>query len=208
MIKVFLADDHQLFIDGMKALLEREKDIIVVGEAVNGEEVLDKIPDTEPNVLVLDIEMPELDGIEVTKYVTKHHKELKVLVLTMHNKKDFIMELMRIGAAGYILKNKSKEELVFAIHNVFNGRPHYGLEVLNTATVVSRQTEEVGKLTNREKEILRELALGKTAKEIGHDLKIAESTVNTHRRNILKKLNLPNEKHLIRYAFKNGIVDL
>ena len=158
-------------------------------------------------MVVLDIRMPELNGIETTKIIKKEYPNTKVLILTMYNQKDFIMQLMRVGASGYILKNKSSEELLMAIHNIHKGHSHYGLEILNTATSISNTTEEVN-LTKREEEVLILIAEGQTTKEISAKLNIAEPTVNTHRRNLLQKLEVPNDKYLVRYAIKHGLVSL
>ena len=210
MIKVLLADDHQMFIDGMKAMLQQEKDIQIVGQASNGDEVLDFLEKNPGDVVVLDIEMPETDGIEATRIIRKEYPRAKVLILSMYNRKNFIIKLMEAGASGYILKDKSKEELIGAIHNVHRGQPHFGLEVLSKITGAGAASEpdiEV-QLSERELQVLCLIAEGKTTKEIAPQLNIAETTVNTHRRSLLQKIDVPNEKHLVRYAIKHKLVEL
>ena len=211
MIKVLLADDQQMFLDGMKAFLEQEPEIEIIGMANNGDQVLEILevrPDID--VVVLDVEMPQKDGIETTHLIKQDRRleKVKILILTMYNRKDFIVKLMEAGANGYILKNKSKEELVHAIYNIYEGRPHFGLEVLNSATSISSKLEKNIELTDRELETLCLIAEGKTTREISSLLFISEPTVNTHRRNLLRKLDFTNDKYLVRYAIKHGYVKL
>ena len=208
MIKVLLADDHQMFIDGMKAMLQQEKDIQIVGQASNGDEVLDFLEKNPVDVVVLDIEMPETDGIEATRIIRKEYPRAKVLILSMYNRKNFIIKLMEAGASGYILKDKSKEELIGAIHNVHRGLPHFSLEVLSKITGAASEHDIEVQLSERELQVLCLIAEGKTTKEIAPQLNIAETTVNTHRRSLLHKIDVPNEKHLVRYAIKHKLVEL
>ncbi len=211
MIKVLLADDQKMFMDGMRSFLEKESDIEIVGEAINGDEVINFLnKQSDVDVVILDVEMPIKDGIETTKIIKKdiRFKKMKILILTMYNEKNFIVKLLEAGADGYILKNKSKEELVQAIHNVNRGQPHFGLEVLNQARSTSSNLEKKIELTEREVEVLCLIAEGKTTREIAALLYISEPTVNTHRRNLLRKLEFPNDKYLVRYAIKQGFVKL
>ena len=209
-IKVILADDHQMFIDGMKVFLEKYEHIQIVGEANNGVEVIDILENESVDIVVLDIDMPgEMDGIETTKFIRKIHPNTKVLILSMFDKKEFIIKLMQHGAAGYILKNKSKEELLMAIHNIAAGRTHYGLEIMNHRISVDNLDEEIEvQLSEREIEILTKIAEGFSSKEAANLLHISETTVNTHRRNIMAKLELPSATHMVRYAIKHGYVKL
>ncbi len=208
-IKVLLADDHQMFIDGMKVFLEKYDHIEVVAEANNGNQVLDILENQPIDIIVLDIDMPELDGIQVTKQTTIKYPKTKVLILSMFDKKEFIIKLMQYGASGYILKNKSKEELLAAINSIAAGGTHYGLEIMKYAVSVSRidKDEEV-QLTEREIEVMQKIAEGHSSKEAAGILNISETTINTHRRNIMAKLELPSAVHLVRYAIKHGYVKL
>jgi len=209
MTTILLADDHQMFIDGMKVYLEKYDHIQIVGEANNGDEVLDFLETNSVDVVVLDVEMPGTNGIEATKFIKKKYPNTNVLILSMYEKKEFIIKLMRYGASGYILKNKSKEELLTAINNVAAGRTHYGLEIMNHAISVSSidEDDEV-QLTEREIEVLQKIAEGYSSKETADLLFISETTVSTHRRNIMAKLEIPNATHLVRYAIKHGYVVL
>lgn len=209
MIKVLLADDHRLMRDGIKSILLQEKEIEILGEASNGIEVLRFLERTPVDVAVIDIEMPGMDGIETTKIIRKEHPKTKVLILSMYKRKSFILQLMKAGAAGYILKEKSQQELISAIHNVYRGNSHYGIEVLNQVTKLDRENSEPDvQLSNRELEVLCLIAEGMTTKEISVELNRSEATVNTHRRNLLHKLEVPNDKHLVRYAIKHKLVKL
>ena len=208
-IKVLLADDQKLFVDGMMALLKPVEQIEVIGKVYNGEEVLEFLETEQPDVLVLDIEMPKLDGVKATEIIKKQYPDIKILILSMYNQKGFITRLMSLGASGYILKNKSKEELVSAIYNVNRGNAHYGLEVINELAKNRTSTPQPIRveLSDRQVEVLKKIAEGYTTKQISENLFISEPTVNTHRRNLLKKLNVPNEKFLVRYAIREGYID-
>ncbi len=211
MINVFIADDHQLFLDGLRAILEVDKAINIVGEALDGEALLTKMESaTEPiDVVVLDVMMPKLNGIEAAKEIVEQYPKVKILIISMSNEKNYIVNLMDIGVSGYILKNKSKENLIHAIHQVYSGKPYFGLDILSAASAkreaVDQPTEP---LTKREKEVLCKIGEGFTTKEIANQLNIGPNTVNTYRRNLLLKLNKPNDKHLVRYAIKNGFIKL
>lgn len=208
-IRVFIVDDHQLFIDGLKSLLGGYPEIEVIGEANDGDVALEKIKSQaiQADVMLLDIEMENMNGVLTLEQLKHVHNKPKVLILTMYNKKEFIVKLMDLGADGYILKNKSKEELVGAIHSVFAGNPYYSLAVLKEATRPTEAKPEYDEnlLTKREKEILRHMADGLNSREIGEQLHISTTTVNTHRRNMLHKLGYKNSNQLISFAYETGI---
>ncbi|MFM9950627.1 MAG: response regulator [Saprospiraceae bacterium] len=210
MIKIILADDHKMFIDGLRAFLKSEEDISIVGEASNGEEViaiLEKTPVVD--IVVMDIEMPEMNGIEATKQIKKHFPGVSVLVLSMSARRDFILNLMDLGISGYILKNKSKEELIGAIRNIKEGKPHFGLEILDQIPrTLTTETNKEAKLTDSELKVLRLVAEGMTTKEIAEKLILSGATIDVHKRNLLHKIGVPNDKFLVRYAIKHGIVTL
>jgi Response regulator containing a CheY-like receiver domain and an HTH DNA-binding domain len=209
MIRILLVDEQQMFLDGIRALLEKYSDIEVVGTANNGEQALKILNIMTVDVVVMDINMSGMNGIEATKLIREKYEKTKVLILSMSKKKEFIIKLIEHGATGYILKNKGKEELLMAIQNVAVGKSHYGLEVLDHAVSVSnidRGSEVV--LTEREREVLILIAEGYSSREISSSLYISEATVNTHRRNIMAKLGLPSATHMVRYAIKHGYVKL
>jgi len=210
MINVFLVDDHQLFLDGLKAILEIDQNIHIVGESSNGQTLIDLLekPETNIDVVILDVEMPEINGIEVAKGIVGKYPKVKILIVSMYKKKNYILNLMDIGISGYILKNKSKENLINAIHQVHAGTNYFELEVLAEA-VSRRKKESVSEpLTKREMEVLCRIGEGFKTKEIALQLGIGNTTVDTYRRNLLLKLNVSNDKHLVRYAIKMGYVEL
>lgn len=210
MIKVILADDQKMFLDGMRNALEKDQDIQIIGEANTGEEVLKLLEQSAVDLVVLDIDMPDgMDGIEATKQIRIHYPLTKVLILSMFDNKEFIIQLIRYGASGYILKNKTSQELLMAIHNVAAGRTHYGLEVMGRVTAVSDTDKQAEvKLSRRELEILEKVAEGHSSEEIASLLNISITTVSKHRQNILNKLGFKNAVQLTRYAIRNGYVEV
>ncbi len=207
MIKVLLADDHQMFIDGVKALLKSDSDIEVVGEALNGEKVMLLLEDIEVDIAILDFRMPKLNGLETALQIKQRFPQTKILILTMHQEKEYILKLIEAGVGGYVLKHKSSEELLMAIHNVYKGFSHFALEILNVAAIAKNEKKIEAEFTPREKEVLCLIAEGFSTKDISQKLFIAEPTVNTHRRNLLQKLEVPNTQHLVRYAIRKGWVE-
>ena len=205
MIKILLADDHQMFTQGMSFILNQEENIEIIGTASNGKEVLEILEDNFVDIAILDIEMPKLDGIETTKIIKSRFPRTKVLIVSMFRKKEFIVNLMSLGVSGYVLKEKSKDQLIHAIYQVYGGNVHFGIEILNElANGKIEEKAEEPELTDREKDVLREIGNGNSTKEISQILQIEETTVNTHKRNLRHKLDVPNEKHLVRYAIKHG----
>lgn len=210
MINVFLSDDHKLFLDGLKAILEMDSDINIIGEALDGEALIAKLEDSSKkiDVLVLDIEMPKLNGVNAAKEIVEKFPDIKILIISMYNKKNYIVNLMKIGVSGYILKNKSKENLLNAIRQIHSGNPYFGLEVLTAASSKRNASEPTEPLTKREIEVLCKIGEGYTTNQIAKQLGIGQTTVITYRRNLLLKLDKPNDKHLVRYAIKMGYIEL
>lgn len=214
MINVFIVDDHQLFIDGLKAILVLDEHINYVGAARDGEDLLQKLEqkleggNEEIHVIILDIKMPNLNGIETAKIIIDKYPNIKILIVSMHKKKNYIVNLMKIGVSGFVLKEKSKESLIGAIHQVYANNPYFDLEIIKEATSIPNKKDVEGELTKREVEVLCKIGEGYTTKEIAKQLDIGQTTVNTYRRNLLLKLEVPNDKHLVRYAIKNGYIDL
>ena len=208
-IKVLLTDDHQIIIDGLKSLLKNSDEIVVGAEANNGREALRILELLSIDVVLMDIDMPILNGIETLKEIRKQFRNVKVIILSMHNEAGMIKSLMDIGANGYLLKSCSQDELIGAIKKVSTGQNYFSTDVtlalLNTSTTsTSEQRNEL--LTDRETEILKLIAAGFSNKEIGDQLFISHRTVDTHRTNLMKKLDVNNIAGLISYAIRNGIV--
>lgn len=209
MIKVLIADDHQMFIDGLRSLLERERDIAIIGEANNGIEALNCVQKERPDIVLLDINMPEMNGINACTAIRKKFPEVKVLILTMYKTKGFINGLIRAGASGYILKNTGNAELMEAIRTVISGGTFFSKQVAETLTEKSSKYSvyEDVTLSKREVEIIKEMAKGFTTKQIAEKLFISFYTIETHRKNILNKLQLTNTAEVILYASQSGLLD-
>ncbi|HIP40329.1 MAG TPA: response regulator transcription factor [Desulfocapsa sulfexigens] len=215
MITTFLADDHQMFRQGLRTLLEAADGIEVVGEASDGQESLKEIGRLQPNVAVLDVAMPGLSGIEVTKRLAKLAPRTKILILTMHSDTFFAVEALRAKALGFMLKEESITHLVDAIHKVAQGEtvvsPHLEKTVfreLNSSPSRKSADSPVNILTARETEILQLVAEGLTNQEIAVMLFISPSTVDTHRKNIMAKLDIHSVAGLVKYAIRHKIVTL
>lgn len=206
MTKIIIADDHKIVLEGLASLIKPKDGIEVAGEARNGQEVLDILHEKEVDLVVLDIEMPEMDGIETTTLIRERFPQVKILILTMYNEIGFIRKIIEAGAQGYILKNKGKEELVHAIQVIDKGEEYYGTEVSKTL-IASMKNEKVVseiRLTKRETEVLKLIAQGDTTPIISEKLFIAHSTVETHRRNLIEKTGVRNSKGLVRFAYNHG----
>jgi two-component system nitrate/nitrite response regulator NarL len=206
MINLLIADDHQVVIDGLKSLLSLEDDFQVVGEAQNGKMVLEALKDQKIDVVLLDINMPEMDGIETARRMREQHPNVKILILTMYNRPEFIRNIIEVGASGYVLKNVGKEELINSIRKVERGEDYFSLSVTNTLMDSFKSGTESSKveLTKRERGVLTLIAEGNKTSEIAEKLFISTHTVNTHRKNLLSKLNIKNTAGLVRYAIENG----
>jgi len=201
-IRVVLADDHVFVRDGIKSLLENEANIEVVGEATDGVEALKIIESLNPDFLILDIRMPNLNGIEVVENLRNHNKSLKIVMLSMHESEEYVLKSIKAGADGYLLKGSSKEEFLKAIHTVANGGKYFSGDISSIlisqlsnpgATIESKKNlEEELLITKREKEILTLLLAGKGNKEIADTLEISKRTAEVHRFNLMKKLKVKN----------------
>jgi DNA-binding NarL/FixJ family response regulator len=210
MIKVLIADDHQMFIDGLRSLLQGSKDICVVGEAANGQKVVELCDREEVDIAIMDINMPGMDGIQATRELLKRHPSLKVLGLSMYNDREYISDLLKAGARGYILKNTGKETLITALRTLQAGGNYLGEEVsqtlLNTFIKTPGRTHVAEKLSEREKEVLERIATGLTTHEIADQLFISKNTVETHRKNLLYKLKARNTAELVNNAYKQRLI--
>lgn len=208
-IKVALADDHQMITDGLMGFLEQESDIQIVGIASNGEEILKLLSKEEVDIVVLDIGMPKMSGVEATEEIRKRFPSVKILILSMYKSAGTIKELKKKGVSGYLMKNMGKGELVEAIHTLHNGNEYWSPEVMEAVflNVGQEKTVPVDKLTKREKEVLALIGEGHTVPEIAEKLFRANTTIESHKRNLMEKLQLKNSYQLVRYAVENGYVN-
>lgn len=211
-IKVMLADDHVLMREGIRQLLEFDGSIEVIGEASDGEECLQKLEKVKPDVLLLDINMPKLNGIEVLEEIKRKKINVKVLILTVHNEVDYLIRAVDIGVDGYILKDSESAELKKAIMTVMDGESYIQpklIPMLNKRLITrDSDKEKLESLTGREKEVLIEVANGMFNKEIATSLHISERTVKNHISNIFKKLDVYDRTQAAVFAIKNDLVKL
>lgn len=210
MIDVLLTDDHALVRAGLRRIVDGCSDMHVVAEADDGAEALQIIDEIEPDVVVLDIAMPKVDGLEVLSRLRSSHPDLPVVVLTMHTEEPYVVRAIEAGAMGYVTKQSAPEELVAAIRRVIGGRHYVTSQVaealaLRTAQGRRHGCSPVSSLSLRELQVLRRLALGATNREIARDFHISVKTVDTHRLRVLKKLGLRNNAELSRFAIQNDI---
>ena len=206
-INVLLTDDHQIIIDGLKSLLKNQDEINVAAEACNGREAIRILELISIDVLLMDIDMPVMNGIDALKEIRKNHPKVKIIILSMHNEAGMIKSLIDLGANGYLLKSCSQTELIDAIKKVVLGQSYFSSDVtLALLKPAAKQGQQNEILTEREIEILKLIAGGFSNKEIGDQLFISHRTVDTHRTNLMKKLDVSNIAGLISYAIRNGIV--
>ncbi len=213
-IKVFIVDDHEIFRNGLKMVLGKLKYVEIAGEAGNGKEFLKILKETEPDIVLIDIEMPEMNGIDAARAALEKKPGLKIIALTMFGEDDYIQSMLDAGAKGFLMKNVNKENLDRAIQTVYNGGSYYSEELFEFFTrQLTREKEPDNKaekhnLTRREKEILQLLCEGLSNKEIADALFISERTVLGHKTNLLTKTNTKNSLSLMAYAIRNKLVVL
>jgi DNA-binding NarL/FixJ family response regulator len=215
-IKVVIADDHKIIRVGLRGLLEREKDINVVGEAESAQEIETLLATQPADVILMDIDLGDIDGIVATRNIKELHPSLQVLGLTMHEEPDYIIKMLEAGASGYLLKNAGREELLAAIHTVAKGDSYFSQKVsatlLQAATrqkqtpVEPKKNQIQSPLSEREIEVLRLIAQEYSNGEIAEKLFISIRTVDTHRRNLLEKLQVKNTVGLVKYAISKGLI--
>lgn len=214
-IKVLLVDDHEVVRKGMSFLLEDEPSLEIVGEAGGGKEAIERIPELNPNLILLDINMPEMNGIEAAKIISKKFPKVKILIFSMHNDPDYILKSIESKVDGYILKDADKEEIVKAMNVVHKGEKYFPPEVsailvsaMQNNTVVkpiNSNQKVLGILSKKEVEVLKFIADGKSSKDIAETLGLSIRTVSNHRANMLKKTNLNNTAELVRIASTEGL---
>jgi DNA-binding NarL/FixJ family response regulator len=214
-IKIILADDHRIFRDGIKSLLSDNDFINIIGEASSGNELLDMLKTQKPDVVIVDITMPGLSGIEVSKQISSLYPEIKIMILSMHTDEDFVINSIKAGAHGYLPKDTSKEELLEAIKIIYDGGEYYGKLVSDNFLKnyikkfkTGQTLKENEDLTQREIEILKLAASGSSNKEIADKLFISIKTVDAHKNHIMQKLKLKNTAEMVLYAVKNKIIEV
>jgi DNA-binding NarL/FixJ family response regulator len=214
-INLFLVDDHTIVRQGLAKLLNAEADLKVIGEAENGREAVKKVEKLHPDVVLMDIAMPLMNGIEATRQITRLSPRPKVIILSMHTHDRYIRELLRMGASGYLLKDASGRDIIQAIHAVVKGDTYLSPSISRRVVedYVSMKNQSLGedlyaKLSNREREVFQMIAESRPTQEIADILCLSPSTVKTHRAKIMEKLKIDNMTQLIKLAVRLGIVDV
>lgn len=211
-IKIMITDDHSMIREGLKSLLELDGDIEVIAEAVDGEDCLEKLENIKPDVLLLDINMPKMNGLEVLKNLKARKSKIKVLVLTVHNEVEYLLKAVDIGVNGYVLKDSESAELKKAIFALAEGETYIQpslIPALNSKMIEKNEDEvKIESLTRRELEVLKLLAVGMYNKEVAEKLNISERTVKNHVSNIFKKLEVTDRTQAAVFAIRNNLINL
>lgn len=209
-IKIMIADDHSMIREALKNLLELDGDIHVIAEAEDGEDCLEKLKACEPEILLLDIDMPKKNGLQVLKTLQEQKSEQRILVLTVHNEIDYLMRAMDFGVNGYILKDSESKELKEAIYSVYEGKTYIPSNMVPLIHSKRKQknvdSEKIDSLTKRELEVLKLLAVGMYNKEVAQNLTISERTVKNHVSNIFKKLEVTDRTQAAVFAIRNDLI--
>lgn len=214
MIRVLLVDDHTILREGVRALLADEPEIVVVGEAGDGQEALEKVEALRPDIVLMDMVMPRMNGLEATGEIKRRYPETKVLILSMYDDDEYVQQVIQAGASGYLLKGMAADDLILAIREV-----HAGSSFLNPAVAAKLIQDYVRRvrgdhaegdepLTVREREVLKLIAEGNTNQEIADVLYLSRKTVESHRANIMRKLDLHDVTELVKYAIRKGLIRL
>jgi len=211
-IKILIVDDHPVVRKGLLSCLAAKDNLKIVGEAANGNEAVRLVQELAPDIVLMDISMPEMDGLAVTEALRKVSSQAKVLILSMQNNRDAVLRVIKAGARGYVLKDVPTEELVHAIETVHAGEAYFSKPIaqiaLNQYVADADDTKPVAKLSERERQVLALIAEGKSNKEIAMHLGIGVRTIETHRERIMRKLNVHSVAGLTKFAIANGISSL
>jgi len=215
-INIILADDHQIFRDGIKSLLSDESNLEIIGEASNGDELLSLLKTISPDILILDVTMPKITGIELTKIITEQYPDIRILILSMHKNEEYVISAMINGAKGYLPKDTSRKELLDAINSIANGEEYLGKLISSSILKSYIKKSSSGfdrlnkdeQLTSREIEIIELIGKGFSNKEIADKLFISVRTVDSHKNHIMCKLKLRTTAELIIYGIKNKIIEI
>jgi len=208
-LKVLICDDHQIIVDGLKSLVNSIEDFEVVATANNGKEVLEILKLLSVDIILMDIDMPVMNGLDATTLIKEKYKDIKVVILSVHSEKGMIKNLIELGVDAYLLKNSSRDELETAIRQVYKGGEYFSSGV--TQSLLKKDEDKLKELdidiTKREVEILKLISSGLTNKEIGEKLFISHRTVDTHRTNLMRKLDVKNIAGLVSFALKKGLLE-
>jgi len=213
-INVLLADDHTIVRDGLRALLEANPEIKVVGDAANGMQVVSLAKEIQPDIVIMDISMPELNGIEATRQIVDTSPQVNVIILTMLGTADHVFHALQAGARGFLLKESAGREVMEAVQTVFGGEMYFSRPITHTLITdymqsrAEAQTDSLGSLSSRENEILCLVVEGKTSAEIGKRLHLSPKTVESYRSRMMQKLGISDLPELVKFAIKHGLVSV
>ena len=210
-IRILICDDHTLFVEGVKAMLRSETSLEIVGEARDGRRVVDLVKQLKPDVVLMDVSMPDMNGFDATRRVHEFDEKVKVLMLTMHDEEELVARCLEAGAAGYIMKDAPASQLLYAIETVHKGERYLSPNVLKKVVDgyvknSNRPQTSYDRLTAREREILKLLAEGLTVKEIAVRLNLSVKTVEVHKHNLMKKIDVHDKAELIKYAIQKKLI--
>ena len=213
-IKILLADDHGIIREGLRSLLEKEPDIEVIGEAQDGRKAFELVQKLRPDIVIIDIAMPNLNGIDATRQITSKFPNVKVIALSIHSNRRFVANMLKAGASGYVLKESLFDELSHAIHTVTDNGTYLSPKI--TSMVIDDYVERLSTtntprlevLTNREREVLQLLTEGKSTKQIATELYVSSKAIEANRRQVMKKLNMRNIAMLTKYAIREGLTSI
>ena len=214
-IEIVIADDHNIVRQGLRKLLEEEDSLKITGEAMNGREAVQKVQELKPDIIIMDIAMPVLNGIEAARQIKQSFLKTKIIILSMHDHTRYIRELLSIGVSGYLLKNAVSDDIIQAIKAAVKGEIYLSPSISNRViedyvgmNQKTSQDELYNTLTNREREVFQMMVEGYTTKKISEILCLSPSTIKSHRSNIMEKLKMENISKLIQYAIHLGIIDI
>ncbi len=212
-VRIFLADDHSVLRDGLEMLLETQPDFEVIGAAANGREAIEQIQQLEPNIAILDIAMPEVNGLDVARHVNRNCPKTQVIMLSMHRTTEHIIQALEAGARGYVLKESVSEDVIGAIRAVHAGGRYLSQAVSCVAVdyyvrLVGSRSSPLERLNEREREVLRALAEGQTSSEIAEQMGLSPKTVDNYRSSIMQKLDIHHLPGLVKFAIQHGVISL
>ena len=213
-LRLLLVDDHKLFRDGLRSMIEPQRGMEIVGEARDGQSAVALAHELKPDVILMDVSMPELNGIEATRKIIADQPAAKIIMLSMHSDRRYVIEALRSGARGYLLKDSAFDEVVAAIRECISGKVYLSTQIANIvindyiSLAKSADASAYAVLSAREREVLQMFAEGKTTKEIAAQLQVSAKTIESHRKQVMDKLNLHSIAELTKYAIREGLTEL
>ena len=212
-VRIIIADDHKIVREGLRALIEKQHDMEVVGEAEDGRETVAMAQETLPDIILMDVSMPDMNGIEATRRIKDKFPQIRILALSMHSDRRFAIEMLKAGSSGYLLKDSAFEELAHAIRAVLSGHTYLCHKIADVVikdymTITTKEPSAFSALTAREREVLQLIAEGKSTKDAATALKVSVKTVETHRLQMMEKLGIRSVAELTKYAIREGLTSI